>query len=203
MEISPVIHAPSGNEEWRSRPCLRPRMIGFLAAALALLGVGLWQFRTRQARELRSAEALLAEAYSRQRTFEFRLPATSYSSVLTEVREGPEFSRPISLLEAESRIAGHLAKDHDNPDWLRLRARAEMLDKDPEAAIATLQRALEEHPEDPDLLADLGVAYALRADAQNRDVDLGYAIEYLSRSLKAKPNSLVTTFNRAVVYERA
>ena len=46
------------------------------------------------------------------------------------------------------------------------------------------------------------MAYALRAEASNRDVDYGYAIEYLGRSLKAKPNSPEVIFNRAVVYER-
>jgi predicted TPR repeat methyltransferase len=46
------------------------------------------------------------------------------------------------------------------------------------------------------------MAYALRAEAQNRDVDYSYAIENLSRSLKARPDSPETLFNRAVVNER-
>jgi tetratricopeptide (TPR) repeat protein len=85
---------------------------------------------------------------------------------------------------------------------LDLIARAEMLESDPEAAISTLQHALERKPDDPGLLAALGMAYALRADAQNRAVDYGFAIDYLRRSLKAKPDSLTAVFNLAVVYER-
>jgi tetratricopeptide (TPR) repeat protein len=83
-----------------------------------------------------------------------------------------------------------------------LRARAEMLLRDPEAAIATLQHALEQKPGDADLLADLGMAYALRAEAQNRGVDYGEAIDYLNRSLQRKPNSPHVAFNLALVYEQ-
>lgn len=202
MKNSPVINAASANAGVRPRSGGRPRSIAFLAAILAVIGVGVWWLVTRPGRELRSAERLLADAYARHRTYEFRLPDASYSPVRAEAPDGPAFSRPFSLLEAESQIAHHLAKDHDSADWLRLRARAEMINDEAESAIATLQRALEQSPDAPDLLAELGMAYALRADAQNRDVDLGYAIDYLCRGLKAKPDSPVAAFNRAVVYER-
>jgi CHAT domain-containing protein len=149
---------------------------------------------------LKNAEALLAEVS--QRTFDYRLPGAPYAQVHPEEHKQPAFARPVPLLEAESLVARRLARDPDSPPWLRLRARLEMLDSDPETAIATLQHALEQRPDNPDLLADLGVAYALRADTQNRDVDFAYAIEYLSRSLKAKPNSVVAVFNRAIIYER-
>jgi len=86
--------------------------------------------------------------------------------------------------------------------WLTLRARAEMLAGDHEPAIATLHRVLERKLGDPDVLADLGMAYALRAEAQNRKVDYSAALEYLGRSLKAKPNSLEALFNLAFVQER-
>jgi tetratricopeptide (TPR) repeat protein len=86
--------------------------------------------------------------------------------------------------------------------WLELRARAEMLGRDPDTAISTLQRALERKPDAPGLTADLGMAYALRAEVSNRNIDYGYAIEYLGRSLKARPDDSVAIFNRAIVYER-
>jgi tetratricopeptide (TPR) repeat protein len=146
---------------------------------------------------------LIAKAYTQQRPFEFRMPGAGYAAVRQERRAlGSSFQRPSALLEAEAMIARELEKNPDSVKWLELRARAEMLGWDPETAIRTLQRALERRPEDPDLMADLGMAYALRAEAQNRDVDYGYAIEYLGRSLKAKPNSPEAIFNQAVVYER-
>jgi tetratricopeptide (TPR) repeat protein len=146
---------------------------------------------------------LIAKAYTQQRPFEFRIPGASYAVVRQERRgTGSSFQKPSALLEAEASVARELEKNPDDVKWLELRARVEALGREPEAAISTLQHALERKPDDPDLMADLGMAYALRAEASNRDVNYGYAIEYLERSLKVKPNSPVVVFNRAVVYER-
>src|SRR5262249_39091395 len=95
---------------------------------------------------------------------------------------GSTFGRPFTLLQAEARIGEALAKNPDNTEWLALRARAEMLARDAETAIATLTHALDQKHDDPDLQAALGMAYALRAEATNRAIDYGQAIEYLSRS---------------------
>jgi tetratricopeptide (TPR) repeat protein len=144
---------------------------------------------------------LIAEAYSQKRPFEFRIPDAAYSDLrLERGANGSSFQRPAALLEAEAKVARELAKEPDSVKWLSLRARAEMLTWDPETAIVTLQRALDRKPGDPDLTADLGMAYALRAYADKRDLDYAYAIEYLGRSLKTRPNSPVTVFNRAIVY---
>ena len=145
---------------------------------------------------------LIAQAYTQQRPFEYRIPLAGYAPVRLEKGSVGSFQRPPALLEAEGKIARELEKRPDDPKWLSLRARAEMLGWDPDMAIVSLQRALEQKPDDADLLADLGIAYALRAEAQDRDVAYGYAIENLSRSLKAKPDSLEALFNRAAVYER-
>uniref|UniRef100_Q02DA2 Tetratricopeptide repeat protein n=1 Tax=Solibacter usitatus (strain Ellin6076) TaxID=234267 RepID=Q02DA2_SOLUE len=146
---------------------------------------------------------LIAEAYSQQRPFEFRIPEAGYSDLRVERGAGgSSFQRPPALLEAEAKVARELAREPDSVKWLSLRARAEMLTWDPGTAILTLQRALDRKPGDPDLTADLGMAYALRADADKRDLDYAYAIDYLGRSLKVRPDSRVTVFNRAIVYER-
>ena len=52
-----------------------------------------------------------------------------------------------------------------------------------------------------DLLADLGAAYALRVDHRTGRW-IGYAIDYLNRSLQKRPNSGEVVFNLALVYER-
>jgi len=146
---------------------------------------------------------LIADAYSQQRPFDFRIPQAAYSDLRVERgANGSSFQQPPALLEAEAKVARELAREPDSVKWLSLRARAEMLTWDPGTSILTLQRALDRKPGDPDLTADLGMAYALRADAEKRDLDYAYAIEYLGRSLKARPNSPVTVFNRAIVYER-
>lgn len=191
--------AKGGTRTW---PPGRARTVGLFAAGLALVAGCLSWILIPPAAQLRRAAALLADAYTRERPFEWRFVSTSYAPLRPEGRKHSAFSRPVALLEAESLIARRLAQDPDSAAWLRMRARAEMLERKPESAIVTLQHALEWQPDAPDLLADLGVAYGLRADAQNRDVDFAYAIDYLGRSLKASPNSPVTIFNRAIVYER-
>jgi CHAT domain-containing protein len=176
-------------------------VVGLVVAAVIL---DLYWIAQQPSRQLRSAEALLAQAYSKQRGFDLRLPDASYAPIESQPENGERsaFSRPIALLEAESRIAVRLAKNPDDAQWLRLRARAEMLDRHYDDAVSTLQRATDAQPDDVSLLADLGCAYALRAEGERRDIDYGAAIDMLWRFLRAKPDSPVALFNRAVVYER-
>jgi CHAT domain-containing protein len=146
---------------------------------------------------------LLAEAYTRQRPFAFRIPGAGYAPLRQE-RAAPSssFQRPRALLLAGVRIASELEKDADDAKWLELLARAEMLELSPEDAIANLKHALERRPDDPNMMADLGMAYALRAEVQpGRAVDYAYAIDYLEHSLRTRPKSLVTVFNLALVFE--
>src|SRR5262249_27811495 len=173
-----------------------------LAIVLALAGGALW-IATSRSRELRSAEGLLAEASTKRRPFEGRLPAASYTrQAAGKNNDNSAFERPIMLLEAESRIAKRLAIDPDDAAWLRLRARAEMLDGSYNEAVETLRRAADAQPDDVSLLADLGCAYALRAEGDKREIDYGAAIDTLWRFLRARPDDPVALFNRAVVYER-
>lgn len=186
-----------------SRPDPHPIPAPWLAWAAGLViavGAGWWSytawFSTRPA-------SLIAQEYTQQRPFEYRIPAAGYGPIRQQKGSiGSAFQRPPSLLEAEARILRELAKRPDDPRWLALRAETEMLSWDPEAAIATLTRALDRQPNDPALSADLGMAYALRAEAQNRAVDYGNAIEYLTRAIRAKPDFREAVFNRAIVYER-
>ncbi|MBI3681957.1 MAG: CHAT domain-containing protein [Acidobacteria bacterium] len=145
---------------------------------------------------------MIAQAYTERRPFDLRIAGAAYGPVRLEKR-GLEssFHRPSSLLEAEAAIARKLESNPNNAEWLALRARAEMLAWNGEAAIGTLNHALEQKADDPNLLADFGMAYALRAEAENRPIDYGTAIEYLSRALKARPVFAEAVFNRALVYE--
>ena len=171
------------------------------AAALLLCAGGAWTGYSMWA--ARVPQRLLARSYADQRPFDLRIPGAAQAPLGAQQRgAGSAFQRPQPLMEAEVRIARELAKNPDSRKWLGLRARAEMLGRDPESAIATLNRALESPPDDPELLADLGMAYALRAESGNRAIDYARANESLSRALKLQPQMREATFNRALVYER-
>ena len=164
------------------------------------LGGGWWGYVQWS---LRQPIQLIAAAYTEQRPFEFRIHGAGYGPVRArKSANGSSFSRPPGLLRAVERISEELEKTPDDAKWLSLRARAEMLEWDADAAVSTLTRATDNNPDDPAILADLGMAHALRAETTGRSVDYGYAIEYLSRALKLTPDDREALFNRAIVYER-
>jgi len=181
------------------RPRPATMWLAWAASLVVAVGAGWYGYTAWRAGQ---PEQLMAAAYTAQRPFEFRLPGAEHGPVRIEKSPAGSFARPAALLEAEGIIARELEKSPEDAGWLALRARAEILGWDPEAAIATLTRALERKPEDAALLASLGVAHALRAESADRAIDYGAAMEYLSRSLKAAPNTPEVIFNLAVVLER-
>jgi CHAT domain-containing protein len=194
MESAPVMLA--SYREKSARPW------GLLTAAVVSLGLASWWMYRAPTRELQSAERLLAEAYAGQRTSELRLPGEYAPMRAQPIGGAATFSRPIALLDAESRIARGLAANPEDPEWLRLRARADMLEGDYEDAVSVMRRAVDSRPDDASLIADLGVAYAMRAEGEHREIDYGAAIDTLWRVLRARPDFALAVFNRAVVYER-
>ena len=206
METAPVIHVQYVRETAGFRRLLRTRPSTLaLAAGTALIALASWMawwISAMPLRELPSTAALLGQAYTGRRTSELRLPG-AYAPVRVRGRDDRStFARPIALLEAESRIASRLAANPDDPDWLRLRARADMLDGDYEDAVSIMRRTVDMRPEDVSLLADLGAAYAMRAEGEHREIDYGAAIDTFWRVLRVRPDFPLAVFNRAVVYER-
>src|SRR5262249_35269157 len=149
------------------------RWLPAAAAALLAVGGGWLGWTQWTANELAKDPAhLLARSYTEQRPFELRIPGAAQASFGAQQRgAGSAFQRSQPLMEAELLIKADLAKDSNNRKFLVLRARAEMLGWEPEPAIATLNRALELQPDDAELLADLGMAYALQGDATSRTID--------------------------------
>jgi CHAT domain-containing protein/tetratricopeptide (TPR) repeat protein len=171
------------------------------AAVLLIVAGGWWTLRALRPA---SAEQLLAEAYTEQRPFELRIPGAQQAPVRVE-RGGSDrsrLSRPPALLEAEARIARELVKHPGDAQWLAARGRAELLDWNYEAAIQSFKRVLEAEPDSPPVLTDLATAYFQRAEARDRAIDYGMAIELLGQSLAKKPDDPVALFNRAIAAER-
>jgi len=189
----------------RTRPTYIRTWLPRAAAVLLAAGAG-WLAWNQMARNQRNAPpdpaGQLAIAFTEQRPFEYRIPGAAHASVRQERGAGSSFGRPQALRDAVSTIGAEREKNPEAVKWLELEARAEMLQSDPQSAIDTLNHALEQKPDDPDLWADLGMAYALRAGDPNRRADYGQAIEFLNRSLQKKPNSPEVAFNLALVYEK-
>jgi len=149
-----------------------------------------------------SAERLLAQAYTEHRTLEVRIPGAKYAPVQTQRGTGQsDFDKPHSLLKAKDLIAEALSKNPNDPRWLQVRARAELLDGNYDSAIKSLDRALETQPDSPALLTDLGSAYFVRAESANRPIDYGNAIELFGKVLAKAPDDPIALFNRALASE--
>ncbi len=185
---------------WRQKLFSWPRT-AFAFAGIALAVVAGWL----GVRVLRppSAEQLLAQAYTDHRTLEVRIPGAKHAPMRVErTAGGSSLDKSPSLLKAEALIGENLRKNPNDPAWLQAKARADLLDGNYDSAIQSLQRALESQRDDPSLLTDLGSAYFVRAEAADRAIDYGNAIESLSRALAKSPDDLVALFNRALACER-
>jgi CHAT domain-containing protein len=190
-------------QRWFAVPGLAGVRAGSLAMAGAVLlivvGAGYWELATRNQP---AAGQLLARAYTEKRTLELRIAGAAYAPL--RISRGPEASftsRPAPLLKAESLIARQLESHPSDPAWLQAQAQADVLEGKYDAAVEALRRALQLEPHSPAILTDLATAYFQRAQQEDRKDDLGAAYEYLSQSLRLRPDDPVALFNRAIVAE--
>jgi hypothetical protein len=114
----PAPAAPVGGLRWWRRP-----MAWAAACGVVLVAGGFWFWNSRSDD---GSAALLARAYTEERTFEFRIPGAGYAP-LRERRaadQGSRLSRPGALIEAEARISRDLTKGPDSTALLEWRGRA-------------------------------------------------------------------------------
>src|SRR5262249_21727157 len=111
-------------------------------------------------------------------------------------------NRPTALLDAESAIAHKLSSDPENAQLLQMRGRGEILEWNYDSAIETLKHATDLAPDSLSLKTDLASGYFERAEASDRAIDYGKAIELLGEVLAKEPNNTVALFNRAHAFER-
>lgn len=163
-----------------------------LAAALAFM-------LTRKS----SVDRLLAQAYSEQRPMDLRLAGAAPAPIRQQRgTSGSSLSRPASLLEADLQIKRALQHAPNDATWLAAQGRSELLEWRYDDAIKSFDRALEIDPNNPDVLRDLATAHFQRAEAEQRPIDYGTAIDELSQALAKHPNDSVALFNRAIVFEK-
>jgi tetratricopeptide (TPR) repeat protein len=170
---------------------------GAAAALLLAAGVaGWWSIHN-------TPERLMAEAYSQSRIFELRMPGAEYADVTPQQHlRGSDTGRESSrLLDARSRIEKHLESSPDDPHWLQLEARADVLEEKFDPAIDILDRLLAAGPVTSSLLVDDAVAYYQRGGATGSENDRATALEYLRRADELAPDDTLVLFNEAIVLE--
>ena len=170
-----------------------------VAATLAIIiASAVWLVRSRQV----PAAVLLAEAYTSDRPFEFRIFDRGYGAVRQQrASETSIFSRSRSLADAELLVRERLRQQPNNSEWLLLKGRAELMEGQFEAAIATLTR-VNHRSATIESLNDLACAYALRGDLEKRTEDHARAAELLLRAARMDSKQPRIIFNLALVYKK-
>jgi tetratricopeptide (TPR) repeat protein len=169
-----------------------------LAASLLIVAVmSVWWHRAN------TPERLLAEAYTRARIFDLRMPGAGFAEVTpgTHLRGSATGRESAKLLEARARIEDHLEAAPGDPHWLELEARADVLEEKFDPAIEILDRLLAAGPATPSLLVDDAAAYFQRGAATGSEHDRATALEYLRHADELAPGDPVVLFNEAVVME--
>lgn len=177
----------------RSRRPPRHWWIAFAALAATFAAVIVVLLRPA---EITAAQRMICRSYSANRWLEMRLVGADYGPI------GPRRSASAEFSDAEARIAHGIAARPDDPAWLQLQGRADLLEAREDASIAELERAHALSPADPYLLSDLGAAYFQKA-ARSADPKLYVAsFEFLSQGARLQPDDPVLLFNLALAAER-
>jgi len=179
-----------------------PRLYLWVGAGLAaslLIGAAVtvsWQ-------RANTPERLLAEAYTHSRIFELRMPGAGFAEVTqeTHLRGGTTGRESARLLDARARIARQLESAPEDPHWLELEARADVLEEKFDPAIDILDRLLADGPVTAGLLVDDASAYFQRGASSGSENDRATALDDLRRADELAPGDPVVLFNEAVVME--
>jgi tetratricopeptide (TPR) repeat protein len=187
--------------DWLRRPSplwLAPA--GALATLLAVSGAFLMQgFNS-----LAAARRLTNRACAASRVMPLRFAAVDYAAVTTERGgEASHLSQPAVLFEAEARVKRGVDAHPNDPLWLDLEGRLDLLNGKEDAAIAELERAHALRPRDPYILSDLGAAHYQKAEKAGDDAqEYAAALAAFSKGLALKSNDPVLLFNKALTAEQ-
>jgi tetratricopeptide (TPR) repeat protein len=181
----------------RARPFYLWAGAGLAASLLLAVGLtGWWRLAN-------TPERLLAEAYTHSRIFDLRMPGAGFAEVMPQahLRGGATGRESPRLLDARARIERHLESAPEDPHWLQLEARSDLLEERFDPAIDILDRLLAAGPVTSGLLVDDAAAYFQRGAATGSENDRATALEYLRRADELAPGDPVVLFNEAVVME--
>jgi CHAT domain-containing protein len=175
-----------------------------MGAAAALAASVFFVFFYRSFNAQPSPERLLAEAYTGQRIMDARIPLAGFAAVVPSHHQRSAGSPntlngSVPLLEARAAINQALMKTPEDPHWLLLEARADLLGENYDAAIDTLKRLLAVDPANVPALTDLASAYIMRSKSTDVASDQATALDYLEQAKRIDPSNTVVLYNEAVV----
>jgi CHAT domain-containing protein len=175
-------------------------LVPAIAAVVALTAFSIW-YTQRDTPE--KVQTLLAQAAAEKRTMDMRWPGAKWGPVrLTQGPEDSQFNKPKALLKANGIIGEQQPNHPADLEWIRAKAQAEILERNPEAAIANLNQVLDARPESVAVMLDLSIAYAQQGDISLDPANYVTAIDLLGRVLKKDPGNLTALYNRALLYEQ-
>jgi tetratricopeptide (TPR) repeat protein len=170
---------------------------GLAASLMIAVGLSSWW------RAANDPERLMAQAYTASRTFDMRMPGAGFAEVTPErhLRGGSAAQEPAKLVEARKRIEQHLTAAPQDPHWLQLEARSEILAEKFDLAIDILDRQVAAGPASAGLLLDDASAHFQRGVATDSESDRARALDALRRADEIAPGDPVILFNEAVAME--
>lgn len=166
------------------------------AALLCVVAGTLWYQRQP------AVDRLIADAYRERRPFEYRIAAAMPAPLVAQRGEEGTLPPLLPLLRAQALVAEAIRKAPDDGHLLRQQAQLDVFAMRPDSAIRALERARGSTGADAALLADLGLAYAVRGDRLKSTLDYEAALDHLSNAIRMQPRLLEARFNRALVLEK-
>lgn len=170
--------------------------------AVALIAVGIWYLQRDTPEKVAKLEA---RAFTEQRTTEMRVPYAAFAD-FNQRRSGDNPSRstlPLSLNLAADKIAKHLQKEPDDPQWLMLSARLDLLDWNYKSALSTLEKISDAQViGSPEYLMTRAFALFQKSEALKESQGYSEAVDLLGKALQKAPDDPVLLFNQAIACEK-
>jgi CHAT domain-containing protein len=164
------------------------------AAAVIVIAFSSWLWTRSNSPD--EAFRLLAQSYSEQRPFSYRIPGASPDG---SQRRGGAADDPVALKKALALTADH--QEGGASQWRRAGALGNLLQGKYAVAIPVLEALRAAEPGNADALSDLAIAYLIRAQAESLPRDRTAALDLLEEAREARPTDAVLLFNLALVTE--
>jgi CHAT domain-containing protein/tetratricopeptide (TPR) repeat protein len=174
-------------------------------AAAGLAAAGLFFLFFGSFHSQPSPERLLAEAYADHRIMDARIPLADFAPVdaahHSRAAAAATLSDSVPLLEARASISQALMKAPEDPHWLLLQARSDLLNANYNSAIDTLKRLHAMDPDNVPVLTDLASAYVMRSKDSDVATDQANALDFLEHAVRLQPDNPVVLYNEAVLLQ--